>query len=92
MAEIATVGVAAILVPWPGAADNHQEMNARWLADNGAAIVADDAACADGRVAREVATLLEDSSRRVLLAASARAMGDKHRSGALVALIQSVAR
>lgn len=92
VAEIATVGIAAVLVPWPGAADNHQELNARWLTDNGAAILADDAACADGRVALEVVALLGDSARRVSLATSARAMGDKHRSGALAALIQSVAR
>jgi UDP-N-acetylglucosamine:LPS N-acetylglucosamine transferase len=25
VAEIATVGVASVLIPWPGAADNHQE-------------------------------------------------------------------
>lgn len=92
VAEIATVGVAAILVPWPGAADNHQELNARWLTDNEAAILADDAACADGRVARDVAVLLGDDSRRHALASTARAMGDRHRSDALVGLIQSVAR
>ena len=92
VAEIATVGVAAIIVPWPGAADNHQELNARWLTDNGAAILADDAACVDGHLANEVAMLLGDSSRCKVLANTARTMGDKHRSGALVAVIQSVAR
>ena len=92
VAEIATVGVAAVLVPWPGAADNHQELNARWLTDNDAAVLADDAACADGRVAHIVAQLLSDRSRCISLASAARAMGDKHRSGALADLIQSVAR
>jgi UDP-N-acetylglucosamine--N-acetylmuramyl-(pentapeptide) pyrophosphoryl-undecaprenol N-acetylglucosamine transferase len=92
VAEIATVGVAAILVPWPGAADNHQELNARWLTDNDAAVLADDAACADGRVAQVVVRLLSDHARRTALASAARAMGDRHRGGALVDLIQSVAR
>ncbi|MEY3266194.1 MAG: UDP-N-acetylglucosamine--N-acetylmuramyl-(pentapeptide) pyrophosphoryl-undecaprenol [Actinomycetota bacterium] len=92
VAEIATVGIAAVVVPWPGAADNHQELNARWLTDNDAAILADDAACADGRVAQVVAQLLTDRARRTALAGAARAMGDKHRSEALVDLIQSVAR
>lgn len=92
VAEIATVGVPAILVPWPGAADNHQELNARWLTDNGAAILGDDAGCADGSVTKIVVDLLADSPRCAALAAKAHVMGDRHRSGALVALIQSVAR
>ena len=91
VAEVATVGVPAILVPWPGAADNHQELNARWLTDIGGAVLASDAGCIDGTVAETVVDLLSDSSRRSELATTARAMGERHRSGALVALIQSVA-
>ena len=37
--EIATVGVASILVPLPWAVDDHQTTNARYLADRGAAIL-----------------------------------------------------
>lgn len=92
VAEIATVGIAAVLVPWPGAADNHQELNARWLTDVGGAILASDAGCGDGTVATTVVELLADTSRRAMLATTARAVGERHRSGALVALIQSVAR
>jgi UDP-N-acetylglucosamine--N-acetylmuramyl-(pentapeptide) pyrophosphoryl-undecaprenol N-acetylglucosamine transferase len=39
LAEIAAVGRAAILVPYPYAANNHQEHNARFLAETGAAEV-----------------------------------------------------
>jgi UDP-N-acetylglucosamine--N-acetylmuramyl-(pentapeptide) pyrophosphoryl-undecaprenol N-acetylglucosamine transferase len=39
LAEIAAVGRAAILVPLPTAADNHQEVNARVFADAGAAFI-----------------------------------------------------
>jgi UDP-N-acetylglucosamine--N-acetylmuramyl-(pentapeptide) pyrophosphoryl-undecaprenol N-acetylglucosamine transferase len=39
LAEIAAVGRAAILVPLPTAADNHQEVNARVFEDAGAALV-----------------------------------------------------
>jgi UDP-N-acetylglucosamine--N-acetylmuramyl-(pentapeptide) pyrophosphoryl-undecaprenol N-acetylglucosamine transferase len=38
MAEITVLGKAAILVPYPFAADNHQELNARALSDVGAAV------------------------------------------------------
>lgn len=37
VAEIAAVGVSAILVPFPFAVDDHQTTNARYLADAGAA-------------------------------------------------------
>ena len=37
LAELAAVGRAAILVPYPFAANNHQEFNARFLAAAGAA-------------------------------------------------------
>jgi len=37
MAEIAAVGRASILIPFPFAADNHQESNARLFSDAGAA-------------------------------------------------------
>ena len=39
VAELAAVGVASILVPFPYAVDDHQASNARFLADAGAAIV-----------------------------------------------------
>jgi UDP-N-acetylglucosamine--N-acetylmuramyl-(pentapeptide) pyrophosphoryl-undecaprenol N-acetylglucosamine transferase len=37
LAELAALGRAAILVPYPFAANNHQEFNARFLAAAGAA-------------------------------------------------------
>jgi len=39
IAELAVVGVAAVLVPFPHATDDHQTGNARFLADAGAAIL-----------------------------------------------------
>jgi UDP-N-acetylglucosamine--N-acetylmuramyl-(pentapeptide) pyrophosphoryl-undecaprenol N-acetylglucosamine transferase len=39
VAELAVVGVASILVPFPHATDDHQTGNARFLADAGAAIL-----------------------------------------------------
>lgn len=39
VAEIAAVGVASILIPYPYAVDDHQTKNARYLADAGAAII-----------------------------------------------------
>ncbi|WP_188149898.1 undecaprenyldiphospho-muramoylpentapeptide beta-N-acetylglucosaminyltransferase [Teredinibacter waterburyi] len=39
VAELSAVGVASILVPFPFAIDDHQTANARYLADDGAAIL-----------------------------------------------------
>lgn len=39
IAELAAVGVASVLVPFPHAVDDHQTGNARFLADRGAAIL-----------------------------------------------------
>jgi len=37
--ELAAVGIASILVPYPHAVDDHQSANAAYLADAGAAII-----------------------------------------------------
>jgi UDP-N-acetylglucosamine--N-acetylmuramyl-(pentapeptide) pyrophosphoryl-undecaprenol N-acetylglucosamine transferase len=92
VAEIATVGVAAVLVPWPDAADGHQELNARWLTDAEAAVLVDDAACSDGRAVAEVTQLLANTKRRSELAHSAYELGALHRSNALVTAIEGAAR
>jgi UDP-N-acetylglucosamine--N-acetylmuramyl-(pentapeptide) pyrophosphoryl-undecaprenol N-acetylglucosamine transferase len=39
IAEIAAAGIAAVLVPYPHAVDDHQTINARFLADRGAALL-----------------------------------------------------
>ena len=37
--EVAVTGVPAILVPWSGAAEDHQTANVSWLAEGGAAVL-----------------------------------------------------
>ena len=37
ISELACFGLNAVLVPYPHAIDNHQEINARWLSDKGLA-------------------------------------------------------
>ncbi|HBH36744.1 MAG TPA: undecaprenyldiphospho-muramoylpentapeptide beta-N-acetylglucosaminyltransferase [Gammaproteobacteria bacterium] len=39
VSELAAAGVASILVPYPFAVDDHQTLNARYLADKGAAVI-----------------------------------------------------
>jgi UDP-N-acetylglucosamine--N-acetylmuramyl-(pentapeptide) pyrophosphoryl-undecaprenol N-acetylglucosamine transferase len=60
IAELAVVGVASILVPFPHATDDHQTGNARFLADAGAAILMPQ----DTMSAEKLAGLLGDFSRQ----------------------------
>ena len=39
LAELLVLGVPALLVPYPGARDDHQRANARFLVDRGAGLV-----------------------------------------------------
>ena len=63
VAELAAVGVASILVPFPYATDDHQYRNALWLADRGAAIlIREDSLDADS-LAAVLGTLHADRGR-----------------------------
>ncbi|MFM9084461.1 MAG: UDP-N-acetylglucosamine--N-acetylmuramyl-(pentapeptide) pyrophosphoryl-undecaprenol N-acetylglucosamine transferase [Actinomycetota bacterium] len=89
VAEIAAAGIAAVVVPWSGAADDHQSGNARWLADaNAAVVVADNDT---GAIVDSVVQILGDPVARQRLADSAHALGERHRSDALVRTILDAA-
>jgi UDP-N-acetylglucosamine--N-acetylmuramyl-(pentapeptide) pyrophosphoryl-undecaprenol N-acetylglucosamine transferase len=60
VAELAVVGVASILVPYPHATDDHQTGNARFLADAGAAVLMPQEVMS----AEKLAGLLGDFSRQ----------------------------
>ena len=73
VAELAAAGIAAILVPFPSAVDDHQTANARFLADQGAAFLVPQARLAP----QGLAELLIGITRETLLemAQKARALG-----------------
>lgn len=72
--EVAAHGLPAILVPYPHAAADHQNANARWMTGAGAAITIADEDL-DGRLlGREVATLLADRGRLAAMASASRAL------------------
>lgn len=90
--EVAAVGVPAILVPWAGAAEDHQTENVRWLSDQGGAVLVSEAQLTPARFAIEVDRLISDTSARSALAVAAREAGTKHRSRSLARLIEAVGR
>lgn len=90
VAEIATVGVPSILVPWSGAADDHQTENVKWLSDEGAALLLDESDVAGG-LELLIDAVRHDRPRLESLADAAYAMGERHRSHRIADLIDSVA-
>ena len=80
-AEVAAAGLPSILVPYPFAGA-HQRYNARYLADEGAAVdVPDEELTADRLVAETSA--LRDDDRRGAMATAARRLGRPHAARSL---------
>lgn len=71
--ELAAAGVAAMLVPFPHAVDDHQTHNARFLADRGAAVLIPQHEFTPQRLAGMLETLGRD--RLVAMAQAARELG-----------------
>lgn len=78
VAEIAAIGRAAIFVPFPHAADDHQAKNALSLAEIGGAVCVRQEQADVTRLADEIESLLGDDARRVRMAAAARQHGRPH--------------
>jgi len=64
LAELAAMGRAAVLVPFPAATDDHQRKNAQVLADAGAAVMIEERELSGARLADVTAALLADAARR----------------------------
>jgi UDP-N-acetylglucosamine--N-acetylmuramyl-(pentapeptide) pyrophosphoryl-undecaprenol N-acetylglucosamine transferase len=79
--ELTAAGRPAILVPYPHAAAGHQESNAAWMAEAGAAVTIRDEELEPQRLAAEIGAILHDDGRLAgMAAASARlAMPDAAR-------------
>ncbi len=91
VAELVTVGAPSLVVPWADAAGDHQRLNARWLADAGAAIVVEEQRMSSA-FDTELSKLVDDAVARERLAAKAFALGGLNRSAAIASIIEAAAR
>jgi undecaprenyldiphospho-muramoylpentapeptide beta-N-acetylglucosaminyltransferase len=91
VAELAAAGVPSVLVPWPGAADDHQTGNARAMEAAGAAVVVPDAQCDGARLDAVAGALLADPGRLLLMSEAARAVARPDAADRLADLVEEAA-
>ena len=72
--ELAIAGKPAIFIPYPFAADNHQELNAREMAAAGAAISLRQAGLTADQLAAALRPLLDDPATRARMGQAMRAL------------------
>jgi UDP-N-acetylglucosamine--N-acetylmuramyl-(pentapeptide) pyrophosphoryl-undecaprenol N-acetylglucosamine transferase len=72
VAELACVGCASVLVPFPFATDDHQTANAKFLSERGAAVLVPQSELSPERLAAMLSSL--DRKRLLDMAMKARAL------------------
>jgi UDP-N-acetylglucosamine--N-acetylmuramyl-(pentapeptide) pyrophosphoryl-undecaprenol N-acetylglucosamine transferase len=75
LAELAVLGKPAVLVPYPFAADDHQDKNGRYYEAGGGVMVLPERELTGKKLAEILSGLAGDPGRRQKMAASMRAMG-----------------
>jgi UDP-N-acetylglucosamine--N-acetylmuramyl-(pentapeptide) pyrophosphoryl-undecaprenol N-acetylglucosamine transferase len=73
--ELGVVGRPAILVPYPFAADNHQEVNAREMAEAGAALMFRQADLTGEKLADAIAELAHNRDALARMGSAMKALG-----------------
>jgi UDP-N-acetylglucosamine--N-acetylmuramyl-(pentapeptide) pyrophosphoryl-undecaprenol N-acetylglucosamine transferase len=84
LAELAASGTPAVLVPFPGATDDHQRHNAEALARGGAAVVIDQRELSGERLAEVVGDLVGDRTRLASMRAAMRRLAQPDAAARIV--------
>jgi UDP-N-acetylglucosamine--N-acetylmuramyl-(pentapeptide) pyrophosphoryl-undecaprenol N-acetylglucosamine transferase len=75
IAEMTALGLAAILVPYPFSTDDHQEVNARYLAERGAAVMIKQEELTGSTLASAIRRFFEDRAELERVKASVKLLG-----------------
>lgn len=75
LAELMVLGQPSILIPFPGAADNHQEKNALAAVEGGAAVMVLESELGSGKLGRLLAGFVENPEALDNMRARAQALG-----------------
>lgn len=91
LAEITAKGLPAILVPYPFAAERHQDANAAELESAGAAVVLPDGELTGTRLSDTVTELLDDEPRRRRMAEAGRKLGRPDAAARIAEIVREAA-
>lgn len=91
-AEVAAAGKAAIMIPFPGAADDHQRKNAEALVDKAAARMILQADLSGNVLAKEISSLVEDPADIVNMSTNVRKMARPNAAAATVDIVEELKR
>jgi len=92
LSELAAAGRAAILVPLPTAADDHQRKNAEAFARAGGAVVIEQRVLTGERIAAEIAALVKDRARVREMGRAARALARPDAAARIADKVVALAR
>jgi len=92
LAELTLIGKPALLIPLPTAADDHQTVNARELADAGAARLLVQKDTTPAALADAMRTLLGDAGERARMAEASRALGHPRAHADIVDALEQLSR
>jgi UDP-N-acetylglucosamine--N-acetylmuramyl-(pentapeptide) pyrophosphoryl-undecaprenol N-acetylglucosamine transferase len=92
VAELAITGKPAVFIPYPFAADNHQELNAREMADAGAALMFRQAELTADKLAGALRPLVTDPARRAEMGAKMKALARPAAAAAIIDWCESQKR
>jgi UDP-N-acetylglucosamine--N-acetylmuramyl-(pentapeptide) pyrophosphoryl-undecaprenol N-acetylglucosamine transferase len=91
VAELAAAGRAAVLVPFPGAADQHQMENARAMEKAGAARVIVQSGLTPARLAKEIRELMASPATLNRMETSARGLAKPDAAARIADLVEGLA-
>jgi UDP-N-acetylglucosamine--N-acetylmuramyl-(pentapeptide) pyrophosphoryl-undecaprenol N-acetylglucosamine transferase len=92
ISELAAAGVGSILVPFPHAVDDHQTHNARYLVQEGAAVLIADRDVTAERLAEELQRLCAGRGKLLAMAERARLLAKPHAAEELAESAEKYAR
>ena len=92
LAELAAVGRPALLIPLPGAADDHQRVNAQVLGRHGAGELLPQSELSGETLAARVLALIDDGPRRLRMAEAARTLASPDAARLIVDRAERLAR
>jgi len=91
LAELAVMGLPALLIPYPFAADDHQTTNADYYVQAGGAMVFPEHELDGDQLGREITALIQDHERLQVMAAGMKSLGKADATEKIVDLCEQLA-